>query len=229
MAKSIFITATGTDVGKTYVTALLVKTLRQNGFNAGYYKAALSGAEMIDGRLIPGDAKYVCNTAGLDRDPAELVSYLYRTPVAPHLAAKLDGNPLDMDVVRQDFARMAAQYDYVVMEGAGGIICPLRDDETAQIEQIDVIKALQLSVIIVADAGLGAINAGLLTLDYAKTQQIDVTGFILNRYETGNFLHIDNKAQLERRGGVPVIAGVAQNAAGLNISAGELVQYFKEV
>lgn len=229
MPKSLFIIATGTDIGKTYVTALIIKKLRQNGFNAGYYKAALSGAEMVNGQLVPGDAQYVCDTAGLACDPRQTVSYLYRTPVAPHLAARLEGNPLELETVRRDFARMTVQYDYVAVEGTGGIICPLRDDETAKIEQIDVIKTLQIPTIIVADAGLGTINAGLLTLTYAKTQQIDVTGFILNCYDAGNFLHIDNKAQLEQRGGVPVIACVPPNADGLDISAAELAQHFKEV
>lgn len=229
MAKSIFLAATGTDIGKTYVTALIIKKLRQSGFNAGYYKAALSGAEIINNRLVPGDAKYVCDTAGLNCDPATLVSYLYHTSAAPHLAASREGNPLELDVVRQDFASTTTQYNYVVVEGAGGIICPLRDDATAKIDQIDVIKTLRLPVIIVADAGLGAINAGLLTLEYAKTQHIYVTGFILNHYKADNFLHIDNKAQLERRGGVPVIACVEQNAADIDINAAELAQYFKEV
>ena len=66
MGKGIFITATGTDVGKTYVTGLLVKKLREAGLNAGYYKAALSGAEITPEGLLPGDADFVRRMAGLD-------------------------------------------------------------------------------------------------------------------------------------------------------------------
>ena len=94
MAQSVFITATGTDVGKTYVTALMVKKLRGQGLNAGYYKAALSGAELVNDRLVPGDAKYVRDTAGLACDPADLVSYIYATPVAPPFAALREGTPM---------------------------------------------------------------------------------------------------------------------------------------
>ncbi|MDD2524471.1 MAG: dethiobiotin synthase, partial [Endomicrobiaceae bacterium] len=65
MSKSIFITGTATDVGKTFVTGLIVKKLHDSGINAGYYKAALSGAEKINGQLIPVDAKYVCDVAGI--------------------------------------------------------------------------------------------------------------------------------------------------------------------
>ena len=65
MSKGLFVSATGTDVGKTYVTALLVKKLVQSGLAAGYYKAALSGAECQNGQLVPGDADYVRRVAGL--------------------------------------------------------------------------------------------------------------------------------------------------------------------
>ena len=70
MTKGLFISATGTDVGKTYVTALLVKALRQAGYEAGYYKAALSGAVPDGQSLVPGDAQYVCQTAGIPEEPS---------------------------------------------------------------------------------------------------------------------------------------------------------------
>lgn len=229
MAKSIFIAATGTDVGKTYVTALMVKKLRAQGLNAGYYKAALSGAELIDGRLVPGDAKYVCDTAGLACDPADRVSYIYATPVAPHLAAQREGNPLELVVVQRDFAQSAQNYDYVVMEGAGGLVCPLRCDENAEIMQTDIIKMLGLPVLLVADAGLGAINGCVLSVEFAKKHAIIVTGIILNRYEQDNFLHTDNKRQIERLTKVPVIACVGANAHDLDIDAEFLTGMFKEV
>ena len=70
MSRAVFITATGTDVGKTYVTALIVKRLRKAGINAGYYKAALSGAEERGGKLVPGDADFVARASGIDRRTA---------------------------------------------------------------------------------------------------------------------------------------------------------------
>ena len=81
MNQGIFVTATGTDVGKTYVSGLLVKALRARGINAGYFKPALSGAEREGGRLVPGDARWVCRTAGLPGDPADYVAYLYEQAV----------------------------------------------------------------------------------------------------------------------------------------------------
>ena len=73
MTKAIFVTATGTDVGKTYISALLVKKMRESGYNCGYYKPVLSGAEIIDGKLVAGDCDYVKRIAGL---PEPHMNYL---------------------------------------------------------------------------------------------------------------------------------------------------------
>lgn len=94
--KGVFITATGTDIGKTYVTALLLKKLRESSINAGYYKAALSGAYRKDGLLIPGDAEYIATTAGIPTPPADLVSYIYEPAVSPHLAAEMEHHPIEL-------------------------------------------------------------------------------------------------------------------------------------
>jgi len=81
MSKKIFITATGTNIGKTFVTALIVKKLRDAGYNAGYYKAALSGAEITENGLIPGDAYYVNKIANINETMDNLVSYVYKEAV----------------------------------------------------------------------------------------------------------------------------------------------------
>ncbi|WP_462339498.1 ATP-dependent dethiobiotin synthetase BioD, partial [Phascolarctobacterium succinatutens] len=124
MSKGLFITAIGTDIGKTYVTGLLVKRLRDAGVNAGYYKAALSGAEeQPDGTWLPGDAVFVAKTANIPEKPENLVSYIYKEAVSPHLAALREGNPVEMEKIEADYQASLAKYDYVTMEGSGGIIC----------------------------------------------------------------------------------------------------------
>ena len=129
MSKGIFITATGTDIGKTYVTALIVKLLRENNLNVSYYKAALSGAEIINGELVPGDAKYVCDVSKLDKDPKSLVSYIYKTAVSPHLASQIENNPTELTKIKSDFEKMKDKSEYITVEGSGGIVCPIRMDE----------------------------------------------------------------------------------------------------
>ena len=126
MGKALFVTGTGTDIGKTYVTGLIVKCLRDAGRSAGYYKAALSGAEVAaDGTLLPGDALHVARVAGLDAADVT-VSYVYRDAVSPHLAAQIEHRPMDFAKVAEDYRRAKERTDYLTVEGSGGIICPLR-------------------------------------------------------------------------------------------------------
>lgn len=226
MGKGLFITATGTDVGKTYVTALLVKKLRDAELNAGYYKAALSGAEVADGRLIPGDAAYVARIARLPEPPEKLVSYIYEEAVSPHLAALREGNPVELDRIKADYAAAAAKYDYVTMEGSGGIICPIRWDEQHLLLE-DLIKALDLGVLVVSTAALGSINACVLTVFYLRQRGIPIRGIILNNYDNADFMQRDNKKMIATLCGVPVLACVAAGAADIGISASALSKLYK--
>ncbi len=212
MSKSIFITATGTDVGKTYVTALLVKALRKAGKNAGYYKAALSGALAgADGRLIPGDADQVLRTAGLAEMPESCVSYIYKEAVSPHLAAQWEGNPAEMAVIERDFAAASARFDYLTVEGSGGIVCPIRWD-SQKILLEDIISHLGLSVLITAVPALGSINSCVLTAEYLKSRRIPIKGFIMNRFHANDPMEEDNCRMIESLTQLPIVAKIPDNA-----------------
>ena len=211
MAKGIFITATGTDVGKTYVSALLVKKLRNMGLNAGYYKSVLSGAISNNGILIPQDAEYVNRIANIGASLDDMVSYVYENAVSPHLAAKMEGRPVQAEKILEDYYRASGKYEYLTVEGSGGIVCPIRVDEK-EFMLTDFIKAFNLSVLIVSSAKLGDINKCVLTVEYAKNCGIDVKGIILNRFNAGNILEEDNKKMIEYLTKVPVIACVEDNA-----------------
>ena len=227
MSKGIFITATGTDIGKTFVTGLIVKKLRDAGLNAGYYKAALSGAELQpDGTWLPGDAAYVAKTSGMTEKPEELVSYIYRTAVSPHLAALREGNPVELDKIKADFAAAQAKYDYVTMEGSGGIICPIRWDEQHLLLE-DLIKATKLGTLVISNAALGSINACVLTVFYLQQKGIPVRGIILNNYDGKDFMQADNKKMMEAITGVPVIAEVKPNDTELDIDVEVLKGLYK--
>lgn len=216
MSKGLFITATGTDIGKTYVTALLVKALRKAGLNAGYYKAALSGADKTANGLIPGDAAFVAQTAALDSDPASLVSYIYEHAVSPHLAAILEGNPLELAKVKADFYQAAGAYDYLTMEGSGGIICPIRwDSQKIMLE--DIIRELKLGTVIISTAALGSINSCVLTAFYLQQHNIPVRGIIINNFDANDIMQQDNKKMIAELTGVPVIGTVAPGDTELKI------------
>lgn len=212
LSKGLFISATGTDIGKTYVTALIVKKLREAGLNAGYYKAALSGADCIKN----SDAGFVNEFAQIGQDENTLLSYLYKNAVSPHLAAKMEGNPVERDVVIQGYKTVQAKYDYVTVEGSGGIICPIRYDDKAQYFLEDIIKWLNLSVLLVADAGLGTINSVVLTKEYMQNHGLKLQGIILNNY-TGTVMQKDNIKMIEAMTGQKVLALVKPDDTDIDI------------
>ena len=214
---SIFITATGTDVGKTFVSGLLVKKLRESGYNCGYYKPALSGAvKDVDGTLLPGDCDYVVKIANIPVEPLDCVTYCFEEAVSPHLAASRQGVKISVDKIRTDFESHLKEYEFLVLEGAGGITCPFRMDEEPLLLP-DVIKSLGLDILIVADGGLGTINSVLLTVEYAKSYGLSIAGIILNNYDKDNFMHVDNKVQIEKLTGLKVLATVAKGDKDINI------------
>lgn len=218
MSKKLFITGTGTDVGKTFVTGLILKKLQENGKRVAYYKAAMSGNERRpDGSLIPGDAVHVKKVSGIAQPLEEMCPYIYETAVSPHLAAQMEGNPVDMEQILNGLDRVCTKYDYVTAEGSGGILCPLRFDEQ-KIQLEDFIKAGNFSCLLVADAGLGTINAVGLTVEYMKARQIPVKGIIFNHFEKENVLHRDNLFMCEDMTGLKVIACVRNGDSTLEMS-----------
>ena len=191
---------------KNYLLACLA------GFHAGYYKAALSGAESIE----ESDAGYVKKIAGITQEDSSLLSYLYQNAVSPHLAARIEGNPVDTKTVKADFDRVKKEFDYVTVEGSGGIVCPIRWDEEHEILLEDIVKMLHLNTLVIADAGLGTINAVVLTVEYIRNHGMDVKGIILNHY-SGGAMQEDNEKMIERLTGVPVIARVRDGDRELEV------------
>ena len=215
--KGYFVTATGTDVGKTFITALLVKKWRESGIDAGYYKAALSGAELRDGKWIAGDADYVKRIANLPDTQEQLVSYVYREAVSPHLAARKEGNPVELAKVTADFEAALSRHEFIFAEGSGGIICPIRKDDNQTIFLEDIMKALGLPLLIVTTAALGSINACVLTVEYARSRGIPVRGIIVNRYGMSGNLEMedDNIAMMHDMTGLEILAKVKEGDTDL--------------
>lgn len=229
MAKGIFITGTGTDVGKTFVTALLVKKLKEIKENIAYYKAAMSGNEKDrSGKLIPGDALYVKQVSQIAQKVDSMCPYVYQTAVSPHLASRMEGNPVTMDKVLKDYYSLVKKYDYITVEGSGGILCPICFDE-AEIWLEDIVKEMKIPTLIVADAGLGTINSLVLTYEYMKQKNISCKGIIFNKWEEGNVMHQDNLAMCEYRTGLKVLACIPENAKKLGIEDEILLSLYEEV
>ncbi len=221
MSKGLFITGTNTDIGKTYVTALIVKKLREAGFSAGYFKAAASGNPRTPYGMIPGDAAYVSRIAGIGGDLSEMIPYVYENAYSPHLASRIEGNPVELDIVRSKYDAISKKYDYMTVEGSGGIICPIRYSDPVILLE-DIIKELSLGVLIVADAGLGTINLVSLTVSYLKSREIAVKGVILNHFCDSGIIETDNRDMIEYLTGVPVMAVVHDKEEDLGMDVEKL-------
>lgn len=202
MQKSVFVTGTGTDIGKTYVTALLLKKLVQEGADAAYFKAAVSGAPAIE----ECDAGFVIKKAGLKQDYDSSLCYLYPEPLSPHLAARINNRYPDMSFIKARYEALQERFSCVVMEGSGGIICPIAYEDDNKILLEDIIKELAMPCVIVAHAGLGTINHTVLTLHYLKARAIPCQGVILNFFDDDSLMHRDNLKMIEELGKTKVIA-----------------------
>ena len=222
MAKALFITATGTDIGKTYVSALICKQMKEEGFDIGYYKAALSGSNDIT----DSDAWYVKEKANLTDSYEEMVSYTYKHAYSPHLAAQIEGNPPDMKVIKKSYKNISKNHEYMIVEGSGGIICPIRYDDDKKIFLEDIIKELDLPCLIVADAGLGTINSAVLTIEYMKSKKIKIKGVILNRFEEANVMHEDNKEMIEKITNIKTV-GIIDSVNNMELKADNIHSLFE--
>ena len=227
MSKALFVTGTGTDTGKTYITGLIVKKLQEARKNPAYYKAAMSGNERRpDGTLIPGDALAVQTMSGIDQSLTSMCPYVYEHAYSPHLASRLEGNHVEMAVVLDNYRKVKEKYDYITVEGSGGILCPICFDE-ARIGLTDIIDEMELDCILVADAGLGTINSVVLTYEYMKNRNMNIKGMIFNHYIADNIMHEDNIRMCEYMTGLPTLAKVSMGDVDLNIDIAELISLYR--
>ncbi|TYP00339.1 dethiobiotin synthase [Geothermobacter ehrlichii] len=173
--RGLFVTGTDTGVGKTLVGAALARLLAQRGLKVGVCKPVESG--VADPSLPGPDARLLGQAAGCDA-PAEIVApYRLRKPLAPDQAARAEGVRLDLAVIERAAAQLAGSCDFLIVEGAGGLMAPL----TGGFLMADLARQLGLPLLIVARHDLGTINHTLLTTFAARQMELPVAGIILNR------------------------------------------------
>ena len=132
---------------------------------------------------------------------------------------------MDFGKVEQDYRAAKEHTDYLTVEGSGGIICPLRWDAEEHVILDDLALRLGLSALVVADAGLGTINAAVLTAEHLKMRGIPLKGFIFNNW-TGGTMQEDNVKMVEALTGAPVLARVEHGAAALTMAADALAALY---
>jgi dethiobiotin synthetase len=173
----IFISGTDTGVGKSVVSATLARLLAMRGVNVGVMKPATSGCRVENGAFISDDALLLCHAAGvpLEHDNAP---YLLSEPLAPAEAAKIDGVELTFSHIIDCYQRLAARHDFMIVEGAGGLMVPLNQEKTVA----DLALELGLPLLVVARPNLGTINHTVLSCLVARQMGIDLAGVIINNY-----------------------------------------------
>jgi dethiobiotin synthetase len=170
MRHGIFVTGTDTGVGKTYVTAAILKELRRRGIKAAAFKPIACG---VGGRQ---DAKTYARL--MDNEvPLDLINPIFlRHPLAPIVAAKLEHTKIDLSRVFSCYEELSSRYRVMLVEGAGGLLVPILGGYFVA----DLAKELRLPLLIVARLGLGTINHSLLTVRLAKVMGLKVKGVVLN-------------------------------------------------
>lgn len=219
--RGIFVTGTDTNVGKTQVAAGLTAALRQQGIKAGYFKPVQSGCPEEGGRLIPTDARIAQELADLPEPLNLLTPITLRLPLAPGVAAAREGVKVDLERVAAALRELARRYDFLVVEGAGGLYVPLVDNNFLV---LDLACWLKLPLLVVARAGLGTINHTALTVLAARRAGLSVAGVILNRGSASPGLaEQTNPEVIEALTGVPILGKVPEIA---NLESPEGKQIF---
>ncbi|MBZ0155251.1 MAG: dethiobiotin synthase [Alphaproteobacteria bacterium] len=182
--KGVFVTGTDTGVGKTMVSAALICGVKRGGRRVGAMKPVETGCPARGGMLLPADGAFLREMAGTD-DPLELIApSRFALPLAPMVAAEQEGTSVDLDAVMSAYRILREKYDFLVVEGAGGLLVPLRDDAASRRPSpyfvCDLIKEMGLPAVVVARPSLGTINHTLLTVGHALGKGIPVLGIIIN-------------------------------------------------
>jgi dethiobiotin synthetase len=183
---AFIITGSDTDVGKTLVSAVLMKAL-----HGTYWKPIQSGA------MVDNDRDMIQRLTGLDDGHFMEEVYSLQQPLSPHQAAKIDGVTIDPSKIILPPVDQIVNRPLII-EGAGGIMVPITDNYL----MLDLFKDLGLPVLVVCRNRLGVINHMLMTLEVLKSRSIPVIGFI----SSGGSGEPDNLATISRLGGVPLLA-----------------------
>ncbi|MDR1941795.1 MAG: dethiobiotin synthase [Endomicrobium sp.] len=168
MHKGIFITATDTGAGKTYVCARLAESLKNAGINTGVFKPVSTGDR--------NDARALIKACAIKEKPETVTPIFFKNPMSPYGAGLIEGKTFDIKKACAGLKYFLNKYDFTVVEGVGGLLVPLKKDFFVS----DLIKKFKLPVIVVARFGLGTLNHTLLTIEKLRQDKQKVSGIILS-------------------------------------------------
>jgi dethiobiotin synthetase len=172
--KGLFVTGTDTGVGKTLVSAGLALFLRRRGLDIGVMKPVEAGVDNPD--TLGNDGRLLQWAAASDDEPELITPYRLRAPLAPSVAAEKENVRIDCSLIAEAASTLASRHDYLIIEGAGGLMVPL----AGGVLFADLIKNINFPLLTVCRPGLGTINHTLLTIYAARTMDIPLAGFLIN-------------------------------------------------
>ncbi|MCH8829045.1 MAG: dethiobiotin synthase [Planctomycetes bacterium] len=176
----LFVTATNTDAGKTFVTALMAGELRRNTVRVGVYKPVCSGAEIDEnGTTFWSDLRSLSSAVNDEFPLSRICPQRFSAPLSPPAAARLENRCVDSELLRTGAENWQGDVDFLLVEGVGGLLCPLTEDETVADLAID----LEFPLLVVSSLVLGTVNHTLLTLEAARSRGLRVLGVVLNEIE----------------------------------------------
>ncbi len=207
----LFITGTDTGVGKTHIAAAVTRLLRQQGRDVAVCKPVATGAERHGDGWLSDDTVRLARAAGVDC--RQITRWTFPEPAAPPVAARLHGVVLTIDGLAAFVREQQRPGNVVLVEGVGGLLCPLTERETVA----DLAQALGLPLVVVARRSLGTLNHTLLTLETARSRGLAVAGVVVNETTPPcSLAERTNIEELTRRIAVPLLA-VMPHAAGTGI------------
>ena len=195
--RGIFVTGTGTEVGKTIVAAAIARTLAASGMRVSVFKPAVTGLDE------PGetDHELLRRASGSEQSDDEVAPYRYGPATSPHLAAELAGERIEPSRLLAAARAAAAASERLICEGVGGLMVPLDGDYLVR----DLARDLGLPLAVAAGPGLGTINHTLLTLEAARSYGLDVAAVVLTPWpREPDSVQLSNRRTLESLGRVPV-------------------------
>lgn len=211
--RGLFITGTDTGVGKTHIACQIVRELRAAGHRVGAFKPACSGA-VINPNNPPRWDDIDRLRDALVRDAADdlICPQRFLAPLAPPVAARQEGRTVDLDAVHRGLDAWRSECDIVIVEGAGGLLCPLTDNQT----MADLAAQFGFPMLIVARLGLGTINHTLLTAEVARRRDLPVAGILFNESvpTADDVSAATNADEVAARCDVPVLAIRRHDSAG---------------
>lgn len=182
-AKAVFITGTDTGIGKTVIAGCLARYLSQKGHDVITQKWIQTGCDSL------GSSDIAAHLKVMGRKPAAIKGYLpYAAPYifkpasSPHLACKTENKRISADKVINSFKFLSERFDFIIVEGTGGALVPFTKKRLV----IDIVRELDLPVVIVAGNKLGAINHTILTIEALRARKIKILGLIFNDMEKKN-------------------------------------------